>query len=158
MSARALREPRADRLHQNRSRRQPSCQISFLAIAAKSDPLMRAVAERLRAAGAAAAQRCLPDARDDAAGATRDLQIAAHAERTIGLRIDRELAVADREHVRVLRRRRLSGRRELDLVMRAVAERLRLRRAATAQRGAKALRVIELDLGVHGVRPVLADR
>ena len=51
------------------------------------------------------------DARDDTAGAAGDLEIAANLERAVGLRIDRERAVTDREHLR-LARRRLAGRGE----------------------------------------------
>ena len=49
----------------------------------EADARVGAVAERLRVAAAAAAESCLHDTRDDAAGATGDLEIAAHLQRTV---------------------------------------------------------------------------
>ena len=110
----------------------------------------------LFAAAAAATQTRAGDARDDAAGAADDLQIAADRERTVRLRIDREHAVAHRQHVG-LAARRLARRVEADFVVRAVAERLVLRGAAAAQRRAKAARLaVDLQLAAERVRPALA--
>ena len=57
---------------------------------------VRAVAERLGGAAAAAAQVRRGDARDDPPGAADDLEVAAHLKRSVGLRVDRERPVAPR--------------------------------------------------------------
>src|SRR5262249_7129955 len=93
--------------------------------------------ERLVGAAAAAAEIRGGEARHCASRTAHDLEIAAHAQRTIGLRVDREHPIAHREHLG-LAGRRLTAGREADLVMRAVAVGLVLRGAAAAQRGAKA--------------------
>ena len=54
---------------------------------------MRAVAERLRRAAAAAAEPRLRDAGNPAPGAARDLEVAAHLQRSVELGIDRERTV-----------------------------------------------------------------
>ncbi len=74
---------------------------------AEADLRVRAVAERLGGAAAAATQVSRSDARHDPAGAARDLEIAAHPQGAVGLRIDRQHAVAHGEH---LRRRRKAAR------------------------------------------------
>src|SRR5262249_12320198 len=94
---------------------------------AEADAGVGAVAEGLGVAAAAAAEFCLRHACDDAAGAARDLEVAAYAQRTVDLGIDREGAVALREHGGFAGRRLAAGR-ELHVVMRAVAEGLVLRR------------------------------
>ena len=71
--------------------------------------------------------------------------------------IDGQRAIAHRQHVG-LAGGRLAARGEVHLVMRAIAERLVLRRATTAQREAMAdrRRAIEPDVGANGVRASFA--
>src|SRR5215470_9613788 len=62
----------------------------FLSIGAEVDALVAVIAERLGGARATAAQPGLRDARDDAAGPARDLEVAGDLEGSIDLRLDRE--------------------------------------------------------------------
>src|SRR6185503_3803707 len=89
-------------------------------------------------------------------GAADDLQVAADRERTVQLRIDREHAVAHRQHLWVAARR-LARSIEADLIVRAVAERFVLRSSAAAQRRAESARLaVELQLTAERIRPALA--
>src|SRR5215510_11797679 len=124
----------------------------------ESDARVRTVTERLVGAPAAAtkARRC--DARDHAASTAGDLEIAADLQGTIGLWIDSERAVANGEHVGVARRR-FTACAESYVAVRAVAERLILRRAAAAKRHSIPAGLAgETDIAAHGVGSRFADR
>lgn len=119
---------------------------------------MAAVAERLGIAGAATAQARLRHARDDAAGAAGDLQIAAHLQRAIRLQIDCERAVAHDEHLGLVGRRRLARGGEADCMVRTVAIGFVLRCTTAAQRGAEDARLtVETHIRAHRVGSRLAD-
>src|SRR5262245_34008442 len=66
---------------------------------AKPDARVSSVAERLVGRAAAATQKRRGDAIDRATGPGADLEIAGHAERTVGLRPDRQAAAAHRERL-----------------------------------------------------------
>src|SRR5688572_28844919 len=118
---------------------------------------MRAVAERLRIAGAAAAQPGGLHARHDAPRAAGDLEVAAYAQRPVGFRIHRERAIAYRQHVG-LAARGLAARGEAHLMMRAVAEGFVLRRATATQRRAETdRRAIQPQVAADRVRSAFAN-
>ncbi len=118
---------------------------------AEADLGVRAVAEGLVGAAAAAAQIGRGHPRHHAAGAAHDLEVAAHSERSVGLWIDRQRTIAHRQHVGGTARG-LAARVEADLAVRIVAEGLHLRGAAAAQRGAKAgRRAVDLQLSAQRV-------
>ncbi|SBV33498.1 protein of unknown function [uncultured Sphingopyxis sp.] len=118
---------------------------------------MAFVAEGLGLRRAAAAQARMVDARDGAARPADDFQIAAHFERSVGFGLDRERAAAHREFLALVGGR-LAGRLEADIFMRLVAERLALRRAAAAERGAKTrLLAVERHVGAHHIGAVFAQ-
>src|SRR5439155_269207 len=72
-----------------------------------------------------------PPARPHAPRPAHDREAPSPPPGSVGLRIDRQHAIAHRQHV-ALATRRLPSRREADLVMRAVAVRLVLGRPAAA--------------------------
>src|SRR4030095_103589 len=92
-------------------------------LTSESDQRMAAIAERLVVARSATTQPGRLQARDHASRAADDFHVAADLQRPVGLRVDGERAITHREHVG-LAGRRLAARGELDLVVRAVAERL----------------------------------
>src|SRR5207302_11347412 len=100
---------------------------------------MRAVAEGLRRAAAAAAQARARHSSHDATGAARDLEVAAHRKRSVRLRLDRQHAITHWQHVS-LAAGRFSRGGESDVVMRAIAKRLVLGGSAAAQSSPIALR------------------
>src|SRR5690606_3576649 len=112
---------------------------------------MAFVAEGFGLRRAAAAQARMVDARDAAPRSAEDLEIAAHFKRPVGFGLDRERTAAHREFL-VLSGRRLAGRLEADIFVRLVAERLALRCAAAAERGAKArFLAIKRHVGTHRI-------
>src|SRR5262249_37833184 len=109
--------------------------------ALEADALMRAVAERFAGAAAATAKARTGQSADHAAGAADNFEIAANGERSVELRLDRERAIAHSRHVgagAVQTRCGFAARMKRRGVVAAVAERLVLTRAATAQGGAVA--------------------
>src|SRR5260221_9783940 len=124
---------------------------------AEADARVRTVAERLVGTAAAAAQPCLHHAGDDAPGATGNLEVPAHPQRPVGFRLYSQRTVADRQHVG-LAGRGLAGRRELDLVMRAIAIGLVLRGTAAAEGGAiLSSLAAEPQVRAHRVRTAFAN-
>src|SRR6267142_935555 len=102
----------------------------------EADARVTAIAKRLGLAAAAPAQIRTGDTRDHAARSAGDLEIATHAQRPIHLRIDCKRAVARRERVGAPGVW-FAARAKADFLVRAIAKRFVLRRAAAAQSGAE---------------------
>ena len=124
---------------------------------AKADARVGIVAEGLVGRPTTAAEAGIGDARDDAARPGGDFEIAAKLKRPVHLWIDGQRPVANGQHLG-LAGRWLARCREIDLVMRAVAEGLALGSAAAAERGAEMRWLaVKPDIGMHGIRPALAN-